>query len=166
MDGIISPEFEPLLETVKKILFGTHEEVTEPTDEETTQPTEQPEEKPTEAPTEAPTEESAKNPDNGNGGGYVDEGEDVTEAVTQAPTQPPTQSITFSDINQAPWAEVAVKALVERKIINGYPDGTFKPNNPITRAEFAKIIVLASGRYDAKATCTFTDVPKERWDYP
>lgn len=174
MDGIIAPEFVPLVETIKDILFGGEE----PTEEETTptEPTEKPTEeekptepveKPTEAPTEEPTEEKTEAPtkDEGSIGGPVG-GEDEGD-VTDEPVQDVTKPV-FSDINQAPWAEVAIKALVDRKIINGYPDGTFKPNNAITRAEFAKIIVLASGRFNVKEnyTSTFTDVLATSWEYP
>lgn len=38
--------------------------------------------------------------------------------------------------------------MVERGIAKGYPDGTFKPNNNITRAEFAVMLVRAFNHYD------------------
>lgn len=41
------------------------------------------------------------------------------------------------------WAEANIKKLVELGAISGYPDGTFKPNATITRAEFATILVKA-----------------------
>ncbi len=186
MDGIISPEFEPLVATVKLILFGAEgeetptEEETEPTEKETTPsendteaPTEGKTEVPTEGKTEAPTEEKTEKPtkpNSGGPGGYDDEPEVEmpTETATEAPTRPLDK--TFSDINQAPWAEKAIYSLVDMGVINGYPDKTFKPNNPVTRAEFAKMITLMSGRYveKDKATYTskFTDVPATSWEYP
>ena len=36
------------------------------------------------------------------------------------------------------WAEPFIRALVEKDIIKGYPDGTFKPDRPVTRAEFCR----------------------------
>ena len=198
MDGIINPEFEPLVETIKLIIFGTgegdEEEETEPTtEEEETQPTteepteekteapteektEAPTEEKTEAPTEEPTEKETEKPTKPDMGGVDggDEGYDdgdvemPTEIVTEAPTRPANK--TFSDINQAPWAEKAIYALVDTGVINGYPDKTFKPNNPVTRAEFAKMITLASGRYkeSEKATyvSSFWDVAPAAWEYP
>lgn len=189
MEGIISPEFEPLVATVKLILFGmeeeeetTTEEETEPTEKETVPtedegteaPTEEKTEAPTEDKTEAPTEEKTEKPTSSVGGptgGYEDDGEDVempTETATEAPTRPLDK--TFSDINQAPWAEKAIYSLVDMGVINGYPDKTFKPNNPVTRAEFAKMITLISGRYAEKDKATytskFTDVPATSWEYP
>lgn len=49
---------------------------------------------------------------------------------------------TLSDI-VGHWAEANIKKLVDAKAIAGYPDGTFKPNNTITRAEFATVLVKA-----------------------
>ncbi len=41
------------------------------------------------------------------------------------------------------WAQDAIASLVDEGIIAGYPDGTFKPENPVTRAEFAKMMARA-----------------------
>ncbi|NMB36305.1 MAG: hypothetical protein GX989_08490, partial [Firmicutes bacterium] len=41
------------------------------------------------------------------------------------------------------WAQGTIQELVGEGIIDGYPDGTFRPNNKITRAEFATLIVKA-----------------------
>lgn len=45
----------------------------------------------------------------------------------------------FSDVNRGDWFNNAVSTLCNAGILNGYPDGTFKPNAPITRAEKATI---------------------------
>ena len=47
---------------------------------------------------------------------------------------------TFSDIEGAEWFADAVQAAKDHDIIGGYPDGSFKPNNPITRAEACSIV--------------------------
>lgn len=49
----------------------------------------------------------------------------------------------FADINELPWAKDKITEATEKGYISGYPDGTFKPRNPITRAEFAVIISRA-----------------------
>ncbi len=191
-EGIIAPEFEPIVETIKRIIFdnglldeGVDDEnqTTEP-EEETTEPevtptepevtpTEpevtptEPEVKPTE-PEVTPTEPEKETVTGGGNGGFEDDGEDAT-APDETATTPAKPKVTFSDMNQATWAENAVYALVDMGVINGYPDGTFKPNNQITRAEFSKIIVLVSGRYyptKETYTSTFTDVPTTAWEYP
>ncbi len=63
--------------------------------------------------------------------------------------------------------EVAVTKLNAVGIMEGYPDGTFRPEGQITRAEFAKIAVLALGLNDAaevsKANTVFTDVDAFHW---
>ena len=50
---------------------------------------------------------------------------------------------------------------------NGYPDGTFRPNHPITRAEAAKLINRVTSRsLRVQAIVTqFTDVPASHWAY-
>ena len=51
-------------------------------------------------------------------------------------------AVQFSDI-QGHWAEAAIKKAAAEDIVKGYPDGTFKPDDNISRAEFATIIVQA-----------------------
>ena len=66
----------------------------------------------------------------------------------------------FSDANDE-WYSAAVNYVVEKKLISGYPNGTFKPNESITRAEFAQMI---SGYIKTEKTnkSDFNDV-KEHW---
>ena len=47
---------------------------------------------------------------------------------------------TFSDVSKDFWAYDAITELAEQGILNGYEDGTFRPDEPITRAEAAAII--------------------------
>jgi hypothetical protein len=49
----------------------------------------------------------------------------------------------FSDVPASYWASEAINELSELGCISGYPDGTFKPENRITRAEFAVVLVKA-----------------------
>ncbi|MDU1043576.1 MULTISPECIES: S-layer homology domain-containing protein [Peptoniphilus] len=66
----------------------------------------------------------------------------------------------FSDANDE-WYSAAVNYVVEKKLISGYPNGTFKPNESITRAEFAQMI---SGYIKTEKTnkSDFNDV-KDHW---
>lgn len=75
----------------------------------------------------------------------------------------PTAEITFSDLNNVAWARDAIISLEKAGVINGYDDGTFKPENSITRAEFATMLVLAFNVYDPDAKSKFTDVPLGKW---
>jgi hypothetical protein len=63
------------------------------------------------------------------------------------------------------WAEASIITMLNTGVIGGYPDGTFKPNNPITRAEFTTIVNKAFGTFDAGAEAFFTDVKKSDWYY-
>jgi len=49
-------------------------------------------------------------------------------------------TISFSDIDNH-WAKNNIQTLAKEKIISGYSDGTFRPNNSITRAEFIKLLI-------------------------
>lgn len=55
----------------------------------------------------------------------------------------PTPEQLFSDVPASYWAAGAINELSEMGCISGYPDGTFKPENKITRAEFAVVLAKA-----------------------
>lgn len=63
--------------------------------------------------------------------------------------------------------EKAVSRLVAFGIVNGYKDGTYKPENDVTRAEFAKILIEALGIGNAtraaQGKTNFSDVPATHW---
>jgi uncharacterized lipoprotein YddW (UPF0748 family) len=70
--------------------------------------------------------------------------------------------ITFSDI-QNHWSRPFIEALAARRILNGYPDGTCRPNNPVTRAEFAAIIASVFAQTIKREYVPFVDVPETHW---
>lgn len=51
----------------------------------------------------------------------------------------------FQDVPADHWASASVLALTDRKIVTGYPDGSFRPDAQVTRAEWAKLFALSSG---------------------
>ena len=53
-----------------------------------------------------------------------------------------TKDNAYTDVKAGDWFNNAVSTLSNAGIINGYPDGTFRPNAPITRAEMAKVIAM------------------------
>ena len=53
-------------------------------------------------------------------------------------------ALSFRDINSSHWAYKYVIELTTNKVINGYTDGTFKPENTITRGEFVKLVVMSA----------------------
>ena len=66
---------------------------------------------------------------------------------------------TFSDVQPNSEMGQAVSNLVNPGIISGYTDGTYRPNQPITRAQAAKILAGVLKVHTAGAQATFTDVP-------
>ena len=76
----------------------------------------------------------------------------------------------FSDIENVPWCSGQIRALADRGIINGYSDGTFRPNDYITRAETVTLINRAlnrkaSGEFIDSAECPFEDIMRSYWAY-
>ncbi|PLZ86766.1 hypothetical protein CEN45_19870 [Fischerella thermalis CCMEE 5198] len=71
-------------------------------------------------------------------------------------------STRFSDI-ESHWARAFIEALAQRKILNGYPNGTFRPDNSVTRAEFAAIIATVFNQPAKREYVPFTDVPANHW---
>lgn len=71
----------------------------------------------------------------------------------------PGNGTDFSDVKSSDWYADAVSAITERQIMIGYPDGSFKPSDPLTRAHMAKIITKSFG-YDIPNNFSnnFTDV--------
>ncbi|QSJ17974.1 S-layer homology domain-containing protein [Nostoc sp. UHCC 0702] len=90
----------------------------------------------------------------------------VTAQTTPPSTTPPTTSTSnFSDVSSDYWALPFIQALAERNIITGFPDGTFKPNQSVTRAEFATLIQKAFNQNPVRqlSSTGFRDVPSNYW---
>jgi uncharacterized lipoprotein YddW (UPF0748 family) len=69
----------------------------------------------------------------------------------------------FSDI-QNHWARLFITALAQRGIVSGLPNGTYRPDNSLTRAEFATIVANAFGTVSQKRQYVpFVDVPSSYW---
>lgn len=62
------------------------------------------------------------------------------------------------------WAESTIQSWLDNKLISGYPDGSFKPNAPVTRAEFVKMANNLLG-YTEIAPISFSDVNINSWYY-
>lgn len=68
----------------------------------------------------------------------------------------------FSDV-KGYWGEPYVSELASRDVIGGFPNGTFRPTDEITRAQFAAIVVKALGIQPSSGGKVFTDVPAGHW---
>ena len=70
----------------------------------------------------------------------------------------------FTDVDVSAWYADAVRQMTGFGLVNGYTNGTFKPNAKITRAEF--VAILSRLPHDAIGTDkSFNDVPKTNWAY-
>lgn len=76
----------------------------------------------------------------------------------------PAQLDTFTDVSSGHWAHDYIEGLAKLNVINGFPDGTFQPNEPVTRAEFAAILRQAFLQSQPiTAQTPFSDVPANYW---
>ena len=66
-----------------------------------------------------------------------------------------------NDIN-GHWAEKEITQWIEKGIVSGYPDGSFKPNKPIKRAEFITMVNASFG-FDELEEINFDDVNSSDW---
>jgi len=73
----------------------------------------------------------------------------------------------FSDVAPDHTNEQAISYVQDQSIVQGYPDGTFRPDRPVNRAEFLKILILAVSADFNPAECqhtrSFPDVPLTEW---
>lgn len=69
----------------------------------------------------------------------------------------------FTDVSKESWAYESIAALVEKKILSGYDDGSFKPDNKVTRAEFVCALVNVLGIDKPGYNGGFTDVSEGDW---
>lgn len=75
----------------------------------------------------------------------------------------------FSDVDNSDYNfSTAINALYEQNIVEGYPDGSFRPHGSITRAEFATLLYKLKYNSDVetvKAAQCFSDVDSTHWAY-
>lgn len=74
-----------------------------------------------------------------------------------------SQSSGFTDVASGAWYNNAVSTLTRAGILDGYEDGSFRPNASITRAEFTKIAVSFFKHVGGASSNPFNDVPDSAW---
>lgn len=80
-----------------------------------------------------------------------------------APVVAQAQTANFADVPANYWARDYISALAELNIINGFPDGSFRPDEPVTRAQFAAILRQASLKSEIAPGEPFADVESSYW---
>jgi uncharacterized lipoprotein YddW (UPF0748 family) len=68
----------------------------------------------------------------------------------------------FTDI-QSHWARPFIEALAQRGVVRGFPDRTYRPDQAVTRAEFAALLQAAFSRPKLRPYVPFRDVPTTHW---
>lgn len=94
------------------------------------------------------------------------------DQTTPDPTAPtptaPTSAVSFADVDPNYWAYPFIQALASGNAIAGFPDGTFRPDQPVNRAEFAAMIQKAVNPNPVRQLSPngFADVPANYWAAP
>ena len=83
-----------------------------------------------------------------------------TNEQTDNKQETPEVKTNFIDVNENDWFYSYVTSLASKNIITGYPDGSFKPQGNITRAEFLKLLVECMG-YEITSNQVFDDVTED-----
>lgn len=102
-------------------------------------------------------------------GNQVDPKRIIGSVEIVQPTSPisspttPTVQVTFTDVPSNYWALTFIQELASRNIIKGFPDGSFRPNAPVTRAQFAALLSQAVNKPNFRPSATFTDVISTYW---
>ncbi|MEH2149009.1 S-layer homology domain-containing protein [Nostoc sp.] len=87
----------------------------------------------------------------------------VTPAKQKSIIPPP---IAFNDVPNNFWGRRFIDVLSSRSILKGFPDYSFRPNQPVNRAEFAAILQKAFEQEPSKTAIAFQDVPAKFWASP
>ncbi|MEB3233265.1 MAG: S-layer homology domain-containing protein, partial [Leptolyngbyaceae bacterium] len=73
-------------------------------------------------------------------------------------TAPAHAQTRFIDVPSGYWAEQFITELAAREIIAGFPDGSFQPNAPVTRAQYAAMVRKAFNQNSIRGSVSFVDV--------
>ncbi|MEO0768272.1 MAG: S-layer homology domain-containing protein [Cyanobacteria bacterium J06649_4] len=111
---------------------------------------------------DAPTEDVAATPDTAEPteGAVPDIG---TAIPSPAATAEPKDAIAFNDVPDDYWAKPYIDALSSRELISGYQDGSFRPDQPVTRAQIANIVSRTFDLTADKENLEFSDVAGDYW---
>lgn len=81
-------------------------------------------------------------------------------------TKPLAKPVGFVDVPENFWARPYIETLQAQGIMTGFPGGDFRPNQPVTRAEFAGIVQKAFAKKPIRGIKAFKDLPSKHWATP
>lgn len=90
-------------------------------------------------------------------------GSSVAVSTASLPTNEEKTNTIFLDITKDMWAAESISYLSEHGIINGRPDGTFGPDDNVTRAELVTMVIKAMGIPLKNPKDSFVDVKSNEW---
>ncbi len=106
----------------------------------------------------------------GGGGGFSGgssddklRGEGTTITDLPAPEEPALPEVKFNDIDDSHWANEYVTKLAQYEVITGFEDGTFRPEDLVTKEQFVKMVVEAFGLQSDNKAVAFADVDAGHW---
>ncbi|BAY25722.1 S-layer domain-containing protein [Calothrix sp. NIES-2100] len=73
--------------------------------------------------------------------------------------------IKFDDVSENHWAKDFIAELAALQIIQGFPDGSFRPDEQLTRAQFAAMLSQAFDKVQVRNPISFRDVSTKHWAY-
>jgi parallel beta-helix repeat protein len=93
--------------------------------------------------------------------------------LTQGTIKPITSPYIVAPVTDIPsfidltghWAENFIRPLISMNLMNGFADGTYQPDRPMARAQYAALIAAAFNPVAKKSAPEFTDVTKDFWAY-
>ncbi|MBM7551685.1 C40 family peptidase [Thalassobacillus pellis] len=90
---------------------------------------------------------------------------EVAKMLSESMNLNPSGNNTFSDVSSSHWAYEFINAAAEKGYIEGYEDGTFRPDEAITRAEIAALFTRAFDLSGMNTAANFEDVSSSHWAY-
>lgn len=73
----------------------------------------------------------------------------------------------YTDMDESHWCYQSIKFLTEIGVLVGYPDGTYKPDIPVSRAEFASMVIKSLGQENTTVSqpIDYSDIEPDFWGY-
>lgn len=104
------------------------------------------------------------------GGGSAGEGTGASSGIPvdspseSGPERPPETDAApaFPDIGSH-WGRTYITKAADLGYFNGYEDGSFRPDNPVTRAQFVTVLWRMAGKPAPTQNCPFKDIPQDKW---
>ncbi|MFN6486470.1 MULTISPECIES: DUF1565 domain-containing protein [unclassified Nostoc] len=89
----------------------------------------------------------------------------VSTTYSEKPTASPSEKLLVSPQLNGHWGEPFIQALASMDLTHTFADGSYQPDKPMTRAQYASLVAIAFKPFPKIPASDFTDVPKDFWAY-